>query len=379
MDEWHDETYPELRTAPPWVMEEMIDATPQLAAGVLEHPEAAMLAERIVRVAAAGEPIVTTGCGTSLHAAMAIADLLETALAQTGAPVRVEARDAFEAALAPRRGGVIVAVSHDGGTHATTLALEAAATAGAQTMLITHQPGGSCAGAAEHVFETPIADRSWCHTIAYSSAILAGAAIASQIELPTLAAATIESRLANLSAALDEPTEASAKLLAPAARVVCTGSGCDRITSHELTLKLEEGPHVAAGHRDLEILLHGHLVACEPGTPIVLIALDPRGRPRRLDRAARLLDAAEALALPVILISDADGAAALASHPAVGGSLPTGAATLPQPLDALLAGAIALQLLTLAIVHARGTNPDLIRREQAPWRAAAQILDDPGW
>jgi glucosamine--fructose-6-phosphate aminotransferase (isomerizing) len=377
--DWHTADYPELRPGPPWVMEEMIAATPQLAAGVLGRTEAATLAQAIVGAAAAGAPIVTTGCGTSLHAAMAIADLLEHALARAGSEVRVEACDAFEAALAPRRGGVIVGVSHDGGTHATALALEAAAAAGAQTALITHRPDGTCAQAADVVLPTPIADRSWCHTIAYTSAILASAAIASQIAGPALDAGAVEHRLTTLHTSLREAMAAAAQLLGPAARVVCTGSGCDRVTSHELTLKLEEGPQLPAAHRDLEILLHGHLVACEPGTPIVLIALDPRGRPRRLDRAARLLAAASALALPVILISDADGAAALGSHPAVGGSLSTGAATLPQPLDALLAGAIALQLLTLATVHARGTNPDLIRREQAPWRNAAHILDTSGW
>ena len=36
---------------------------------------------------------------------------------------------------------------------------------------------------------------------------------------------------------------------------------------------------------------------------------------------------------------------------------------------ALLAGALALQLLTLEVAHAHGTNPDLIRREQDPYRA----------
>ena len=37
----------------------------------------------------------------------------------------------------------------------------------------------------------------------------------------------------------------------------------------------------------------------------------------------------------------------------------------------LLAGAIALQLLTLELVLAAGTNPDLIRREQDAYKAAA--------
>ena len=59
--------------------------------------------------------------------------------------------------------------------------------------------------------------------------------------------------------------------------------------------------------------------------------------------------------------------------------MPTGRPTLPAPLDAILAGAIALQTLTLGAVHLVGTNPDLIRREQAPWREAAAALDAGGW
>jgi hypothetical protein len=121
-------------------------------------------------------------------------------------------------------------------------------------------------------------------------------------------------------------------------------------------------------------------VACEAGTPIVLVALDARGRPRRLARAGLLLDAAAVLGTPVVLVADAGGAAALAAHPVVDSVLATGAPALPEPLDALLAGALALQHLTLAAVHARGTNPDLIRREQTPWREAARVLEAaPDW
>jgi hypothetical protein len=37
----------------------------------------------------------------------------------------------------------------------------------------------------------------------------------------------------------------------------------------------------------------------------------------------------------------------------------------------LVAGALAVQLLTLELVMAAGTNPDLIRREEEPYRLAA--------
>jgi hypothetical protein len=42
-----------------------------------------------------------------------------------------------------------------------------------------------------------------------------------------------------------------------------------------------------------------------------------------------------------------------------------------------LDGAIALQLLTLGMVHAVGVNPDLIRREEAPYREAAALAEAP--
>ena len=62
------------------------------------------------------------------------------------------------------------------------------------------------------------------------------------------------------------------------------------------------------------------------------------------------------------------------------GDVRAAAAVLDMPtvtIDALpeghplLAGAIALQLLTLELVYALGTNPDLIRREEEAYKAAA--------
>jgi hypothetical protein len=63
--------------------------------------------------------------------------------------------------------------------------------------------------------------------------------------------------------------------------------------------------------------------------------------------------------------------------------IPDGCLVTPLParelLDAVLAGALAgagaLQNLTLELAHARNTNPDLIRREQASYREAAQAAE----
>ena len=126
---WLTDDYPELRDGPPWVMEEMILEERDLPAGILDGagPETADVAAAIREAAAQGAPIVVTGCGTSEHGAMAIAELIADAFPDA----RVEAREALDAAVRPRKGGLCIGISHDGGTRATRLALEAARGAGA--------------------------------------------------------------------------------------------------------------------------------------------------------------------------------------------------------------------------------------------------------
>src|SRR3954469_10413049 len=149
---------PELRDGPPWAMEEMILAEPRLVEPILASPAAVEAAESIRE----GGPVVVVGCGTSEHAAMAGAALLGDATA----------RDAFEASLDPQDGGVLIAVSHEGGTAATLAALDAARGA-ARTILVTARDGD-----ADIVVTTPLVDTSWCHTVGYVSPLLAFTAIA---------------------------------------------------------------------------------------------------------------------------------------------------------------------------------------------------------
>ena len=59
---------PELRPGPPWIMEEMIWAEPELPVQVAGSKDADRLASHIRTAVDAGEPILFTGCGTSEHA-----------------------------------------------------------------------------------------------------------------------------------------------------------------------------------------------------------------------------------------------------------------------------------------------------------------------
>jgi fructoselysine-6-P-deglycase FrlB-like protein len=344
---------PELRPGPPWAMEEMIEAEPGLVAPILDAPAAATLAGWVAAAAAAREPVLTVGCGTSEHAAMGGAAMLAEALG----PDAVRARDAFEAALDPQDGGVLIAVSHEAGTPATLAAAEAAAAAGARVALITARPDQAPEGPL--VLGTPLRDTSWCHTVGYVSPLLAFSAVAAHAAGAAPDAAATRAALEGVLARRADFAAASARV-AGAERLLAVGSGADEVTARELALKIEEGTHVPVTPLGLEKLLHGHLPAADARTGLVLLRIDPRAAERRDRRAEEALLAVAELDLPVAPVSL---------------ETPDG---LPPVVGALLVGALAAQLLTLELVHALGTNPDLIRREEEPYRAAAAVAEEGG-
>lgn len=313
---------PELRDGPPWAMEEMINAQPGLVAPILASAEALEAAEWIRET----ETVVATGCGTSEHAAMAGAALLGGA----------RARDAFEASLDPQDEGVLIAVSHEAGTPATLAAMRAT---GARTILITARP--EAATGADLTIATPLVDSSWCHTVGYVSPLLAFTAIAGAADEST-ASRVIEGTL-NLRERFAE----QARTLHGCERLLAVGSGVDEITARELALKIEEGVHVPVTPLGIEKVLHGHLPAADERTGLIVIRVDPSMQAQRDKRAGDVRAAARELNMPTVTIDDLPG-----GHP-------------------LLAGAVALQLLTYELVLAAGTNPDLIRREEDAYRAAA--------
>lgn len=373
---WHTDEYPELRPAPPWVMEEMVASQPGLIAPLLANPQVTELAQLVLDVDESGEPIVVTGCGTSEHGAQAVAELLDTALRHRGARGgRVEARQGLEAALDPRPGGLCLAVTESGGTRATLLALEAARDAGAATAAITANSDGAVLSMVNSVLLTPQRDLSWCHTVAYTSAILAGGAIAAEIAEVDLNPDELTRWMTKAVTPGREDGEI-ARALHGLAVLQIVGSGADRITGRELALKIEEGARRPAVARDVETLLHGHLVACGPDTGLIAILAEPRGRDRRLRRTIQAMEAAARLGMPVAaILSPSAGEAIPASlTPAGRIVVPAGDDPLP-PLQALLGGAAALQRLTIAMAADAGVNPDLIRREEAPYREAADLIE----
>ena len=378
-DPWAGSDMPSARSGPPYHMTDMIAAEPHLAGRLLGRllsrgSAAGELAGAVRDAASVGHPIVVTGCGTSEHGAQGVADILREALRAGGIPVEPNAvisAQAFEAALDPQRSGLLIGVSHEGGSAATNAAMQAARSAGARVALITAGPASPGAALAGIVVTTDEMDQSWCHTIGYVAPLLAAAATGSIISGRRLEPGTI-SQLMAMGSRDEGAAEASAGILAGASHVIVIASGADRPAARELVLKIEEAAWLPSAMRDLETFLHGHLPATGESTGLVLILADRDHRAERLARARQALAAARVVGIKVAAILAADAAAALdqALTPA-GRLIVPETPSLPASVAALLGTATPLQLLTERIARAAGTNPDSIRRDDPRYLEAA--------
>src|SRR5262249_35969679 len=155
----------------------MILAEPALAQSILgDEPSLSALAAEVERAALGDRAaehsgrVRVVGCGSSDHAAQGVAALLDEAVGERGAaPGPATARQAFEEAVDPLPVDLLIAVSHEAETAATTAAMRVHRVLGARIALITANPGGSAAAAADVVITTPLLDRSWCHTVGFLS------------------------------------------------------------------------------------------------------------------------------------------------------------------------------------------------------------------
>jgi fructoselysine-6-P-deglycase FrlB-like protein len=370
-DPWKPSEMPPFRGKPPYLMTEMIAAEPAHAERLLhrlaDDPAFDALADAVRAAADGGRQIVVTGCGTSEHAAMAIAALLDEALDFEGrsGPRTVQA---LETLRAPLRDGVLVAVSHEGGTAITNEAISAARGAGATTALITAGSGSPGAGLAEIVVTTGEQDQSWCHTIGYLSPMLVGVALAARLR-------EVRTDVAAVRALLDvsedaRPVADMAAALSTVDRLLLVGSGVDHVTARELALKVAEGARLPTASHELETVLHGHLAAADRWTGLVLVHVD-EGPELVADRGSRVLAAARTLGVTAAAIVSEDRDAQLPPE-----DTPAGRIVLPHTgrvpgvAGPLLSGAIALQMLAERLARTRGVNPDTLGRED-PRQAAA--------
>ncbi len=382
-DPWAYCPQPSLRDGPPYHMTDMIAAEPSVARRILDrfadpHGPAGQLAGAVGQAASAGEPIVVTGCGTSEHAAMGIVEILTDAIRAAGmhgGVGSVMAAQALELALDPPSRGLVIGVSHEGGTGATNRAIAAAGAAGARTAMITASGGSPGGQLAEITVETVEVDHSWCHTVGYVSPMVVATAGGAHLSGRSVAADDVASLLS--AGTRDEAgAEAIAAGLADARTLLVVASGADRAAARELVIKVEEASWLPSAMRDLETFLHGHLPSTDGATGLVLILADRDARTDRLLRARQALAGARVLELrtAAILAADLDDELEPSLTP-LGRLLVYEAPDLPAPVAALLGTATPLQLLTERLARARGTNPDPIRRDDPRYAEAAAAAD----
>jgi len=382
-DPWASTTQPSHRSGPPYHMTEMIAAEPSIAGRILDRfadPQGAAgrLAGAIGQAASAGEPIVVTGCGTSEHAALGIVEILREAIRAAGmhgGPTSVVAAQAFELALDPPASGLVIGVSHEGGSAATNRAMAASAAAGAGVALLTASAGSPGAQIAEIVVATVELDHSWCHTVGYISPMVAAAAVGAHLSSRPVATDGIVA-LMDAGTRDERAAEAIAANLADTSTLLVVGSGADRPAARELVLKVEEASWLPSAMRDLETLLHGHFPSIGPTAGVVLIFTDRDGRADRLTRSLQALEGLKVLGSRVAAIVARDVDAAIPAELTPAGRLVVDEApSLPAPVAALLGSATPLQLLTERIARARGTNPDAIRRDDPRYFEASAATE----
>ncbi|MCV0403053.1 MAG: SIS domain-containing protein [Chloroflexi bacterium] len=371
-DPWAPSEMPAFRSKPPYRMTEMIAAEPALAERLLgrlrSQPAFEELASAIGVASAAGQPVIVTGCGTSEHAAMAIAALLTEGIDPV--PGReVHSAQAMELLHRPIGGGLLIGVSHEGGTAMTNAALRAAGEAGARTALITVSAGSPGAELADIVVTTDEQDQSWCHTVGYLSPLLVGVALSAKLAERRLDILGIRSLLDGANDPHAAATVAAA--LVACDRILVTGTGVDHVSARELALKIAEGARLPADAHELETLHHGHLAAATrwTGLIVLLTASSPIAAVR--ERADRLLAAAASLSVPAAAIVSAEVTGGIGSELTPAGRivLPRAGRT-PGSAPALLGAAMSLQLLAERMARARGVDPDTLGRED-PAQAAA--------
>jgi len=388
-DPWASTDQPSHRHGPPYHMTEMIAAEPSiasriLAAGATRGSAAASLAGAVRSALRSGHPVVVTGCGTSEHGAIAVAEILREAVAAAGirppghsSRQAISDAQAFELSLDAPSSGLVIGVTHEGATTATNAALTAARAAGAATALITVSGRSPGAALADIVVETHELDQSWCHTVGYVSPIAAAAAVAGHLtgtHVPPAAAADL---LRSGSTTLaQERAGAIADALAGIDRLLVLASGADRAAGRELVLKVEEGAWLPAAYRDLETFLHGHLAATGPTTGVVVIATDRRAAADRARRIRGALAAARVIGMPTAAILSPGYDPLIPDDLTTAGQvLVADAPDLPAAVAALLGSATALQTLTERLAQARGINPDPIHRDVDLYRQAADAAD----
>ena len=352
---------PTRATHPFWMHDEML-ATPAALDRALADTEEQAQRKAIAARLAGARRVVLTGCGTAYHAALAGASFLAKL---SGGRIDARAAQAFELAhytpAPPGPDDVLIVLSHSGKPSASNAALTRARANGAYCVTVTGDAKSPAAQAADAVIDTGYPEvKSFTYTISYSLMLAVLAELAADAAGQDAAQVRQIPAWHRAALALEPRIETLARRLADRNRWIFAGAGGNRATALETALKMQETNYSAAFGMEMEEVLHGPVAALGDS---VLVTIAPPGAAR--DRALDLLRAARILGGETLALG-AEGDAELESASDTFLPLP---ADCPETLSPAPYH-VPLHLLSYWVAVAKGTNPDLMRRQDARYLEA---------
>ena len=360
------------RTQHPYYMYEAIAAQPDAIRSVISTQK-----ERCAEVAevlSQKRRIYVVGIGTSWHAALAGASIMEAGQMEAGpmdAGPEAFACNSFEFCVSPPRvtaDDAVIVISHRGTKRSSYDALDVAKDLGAYTVAITSTDPGPRIQVADVGIRTVDQEKSAAFTISYTTALtvlaLLNLGIAGRLDDPTNGLDALPQQVADiLDAEADVRTVVAEHRLRR--RFISAGWGANRANAYEVALKIKETSRADCEGFQTEQLLHGPFCSLDSDCMLTLIA--PAGEDR--GRSVDLAKAARELGSPVWALTNR-GDAGLADAGAVTFPLPDCPAYLMP-----IASVVPLQLFTYHLALARGTHPDLFQQDD-PLQAAARTHYD---
>ena len=347
-------SFPGARDRHPFHMHDMIRSQPARVEEAIRRVQASDFGLSVARA----RHLVLTGCGTSFHAAMYGARILQAA-ARAGAVV--EAVHAYDLANRPLPSGrpTILGVSHSGSTPTTNQALARAKRAGHRVLGVCGLPDTKMVDIATDLLVVgSMHDRSWANTMSYTTQLIAFASLASQQRrdwVDLTRDITRTSQVIRKTLQAERAVREIARRVARHDKVTFLGAGLDEITAAEAALKIRETCGLTASAYHPEQFLHGPFLSLDRTEYIVFLRSLEDGT--RADAVRRVLSKTGA---EVTVIGE---------HPRALIRLPA-----IHPYLRPILSVIPMQFLAYYAALARHANPDIMRTDIPRLRAGVAAL-----
>lgn len=346
------------RSRPPYHMHDMILGQPASLQETLEglrHVDAGDFL-------GSSRTLLVTGCGTSYHAALIGARVLQDAVGDRMNVRAVHAYDLLHGFTLPAD-CTVLGVSHSGTTSTTNQALALARRSGVATRGMCGLPATRMAEVAEDILVIgSMHDHSWANTMSYTTQLAAFARLAEAAasEPEELFPSGIDGvpDLVRQALACEARIRRLAKRIAAHARLTYLGSGLDEVTALEGALKIRETCSFPASGYHVEQFLHGPFLSLDRRESVVAL----RSRDDD-DREAEILRGLASTGAEVSVLGEAADAEV---------RLPAA-----DPLLRPIVSVVPLQFLAYHVARERKANPDVMRSDVARYRPGLEPLFAP--